>query len=111
MEKLKTIYASAYAATISVIVTTVVTLAAELSHDFKTRLAGFTGHHWVTKSWLVIIVFALSFIFVRSVTKSPDPARTRLLLSILALAIILGSLVILGFYGYEFFIPPYFLYS
>jgi len=103
MDKLRSIHASAYAASAGVVVTVILTLAAELSESFKTWLAVFTGHHWVSKSWVSIIIFAIFFIFVRASNKNPDSIQTRKSLFILELAIIAGFIIILGFFTLEFF--------
>lgn len=102
MDKLKSIYASAYSATITVAVIVVVTIGAELSAAFKTWLAGFTGHHWVTKSLLSLIVFAVFYFVFRMIGKSASAEKTRRALVLLQIAVILGFAAILGFYIYEF---------
>ena len=103
MDKLKSIYASAYSATVTVAVIAAVTIGAELSADFKTWLAGFTGHHWITKSLLTLIVFGVFYGLFRLLGKSASEIRTQRALIMLQAFIILGFLVILGFYIYEFF--------
>ncbi len=102
MNKLTSIFASAYSATITIIVVTLLTIGAELAPKFKTWLADFTGHHWVTKSWASLIVFILFFLVFR-LAKNVTPEQTKKALWTLEIAIILGSLAILGFYMYEFF--------
>lgn len=103
MDKLKSIYASAYAATLTIVAVVVMTIGAEFSVPFKDWLAGFTGHHWVTKSWLSIIVFVLVFSVWRFILKSVNEVQTKKALTTLQLVAILGYLAILGFYMYEFF--------
>ena len=106
MEKLKSIYASAYSTVITIAVVVAVTIGAELSAAFKSWLAGFTGHHWVTKSLLSIIVFA-AFYFVFYLSTSQDDRlvkRARRALILLQISIIVGFVAILGFYIYHFFV-------
>ena len=103
MDKLKSIYASANSASITIAVVTIVTIGAELSAEFKTLLAGFTGHHWVTKSWLSVIIFALFFGLFWFMEKSVSPAKAKRALSILQVVTIVGFFLILGFYVYHFF--------
>jgi predicted Co/Zn/Cd cation transporter (cation efflux family) len=104
MNKLKSIYASAYSATISIIIVVAVTIGAELSPSFKSWLAGFTGHHWVTKSWISILVFIL-FLFIFRLTGKPvNASQARRSIFLLQFVAILGFFAILGFYFYEFFV-------
>ena len=103
MNKLKSIYASAYSASISIVVVVAMTIGAELSVPFKNWLAGFTGHHWITKSWISIIVFVISFCIFQFAGKMANEFQTKKALSILEYVSILGFLSILLFYIYEFF--------
>ncbi len=103
MDKLKPIRASAYSATITIVVVVAMTIGAELSVPFKNWLAGFTGHHWVTKSWISALVFVLFFCAFRFVGKSVNASQTRKSLNVLQIVTSLGFLSILGFYIYEFF--------
>lgn len=103
MDKLKSIYASAYSAAVTIVAVVAVTVGAELSMPFKNWLAGLTGHHWVTKSWLSLIVFILIYCILRAFVKSPDALQTRKALFALVLVSILGFLATVGFYIYEFF--------
>jgi len=103
MNKLISIFASAYAATTSIILVVVVTLAAELSAPFKAWLAGFTGHHWVTKSWVALVAYILVFGYLKLTVKSAAESQTRASIFRLEMATVLGFVIILGFYLYEFF--------
>ena len=103
MEKLKAIYVSSWSAMASIVTMVVVTVASEFSVPFKNWLASFTGHHWVTKSWLSVIVFVLMFGVLRVSFKTVDATKTKHALMALQLSAVLGFLVILGFYTYEFF--------
>ena len=103
MDKLKSIYASAYSTTITIAIVVGLTIGAELSAPFKAWLATFTGHHWVTKSWISIITFVLFFIIFKLAKKSINESQIRTALTILQIFIILGFIAILGFYMYEFF--------
>lgn len=105
MNKLRSIYASAYSAAITIATVTAITIGAELSVPFKNWLAAFTGHHWITKSWISVLVFALFFGIFRSAGKSANESRTRKALLVLEIFAVLGFLIILGFYVYEFFAP------
>lgn len=102
MNKLNSIFASASAATTSIVLVVVMTLAAELSAPFKAWLAAFTGHHWVTKSWVALIVYILVFGFLKLTAKSATESQTRQAVFRLEMATVLGFVIILGFYLYEF---------
>lgn len=103
MNKLKSIYASACAAALTIVAVVAMTIGAELSAPFKGWLAGFTGHHWVTKSWASVLIFVAFFCIFRVMKKSPDESQTGKALVLLEVAAVLGFLAILGFYSYEFF--------
>ena len=104
MEKLKSIYASAYSSVITIIIVTGLTIGTELSTPFKDWLASFTGHHWISKSWVSIIVFVLFFLIFRAIKKSVNEKQTQIALNTLQIFIVLGFLAILGFFIYEFII-------
>lgn len=98
----KLIYSSAISALISVATVTAVTIWAELLPGFKNFLAGITGHHWVTKSLMVIILFPLVLGIVRGLSRGEvSDKRVAASLWILITAVIVGFVTILGFYvGY-----------
>lgn len=102
MDKLRSIYASAYAAVASIIAVIAITVAAEFSVPFKTWVAGFTGHHWITKSWLSVIVFIVFFILFRVAKRSANEIQTRRALFALELTAIIGFIFLLGFFVFEF---------
>ena len=102
MDKLKSIYASAYSAALTIITVVAITIGAELSVPFKNWLAGFTGHHWVTKSWISLLVFILFFGIFKFRKTSADESRTKRALLALQVFAVLGFIAILGFYIYEF---------
>ena len=102
MDKLKSIYASAYSASITIVVVVAVTTLGELSAPFKNWLTGFTGHHWITKSWLSLIIFALCYGVFRITRPSVNESQTNKALLVLEVITILGFLAILGFFVYEF---------
>ncbi len=102
MEKIKSIYASAYSSVITIVGVVVLTVWSELSTPFKDWLASFTGHHWLTKSWASIIVFALFFIIFRFNNVVVTPYHARKALVILEVFVVLGFVAILGFDLYVF---------
>lgn len=102
MEKLKSIYISSYSAVVTIVVIVVVTVATELSVSFKNWLASFTGHHWVTKSWLSVITFALLLVVLHFSIKNVDAIKTKRAIMALEIMAVLGFIVLLGFFTYEF---------
>ncbi len=104
MEKLKSIYSSAYASALTIILVVFMTIGAELSSTFKAWLTSFTGHHWVTKSWASICFFTVFFILFSVTTKSVNEIKTKKALDLLQIFIVLGFLVIFFFYLYEFIV-------
>lgn len=103
MNKLRAIYSSACSAIISIVVTTAVTVGMEFSWPPKAWLASFTGHHWVTKSWLSLIVFVLFFLIFWGLGKNISQEKVKKALAALNIVAILGFLVILLFFIFEFF--------
>lgn len=61
MQKLRIIVASSIASIASIVFVTVITIWAELSAPLKGSLQALTGHHWVTKSIGMMIVYAFVF--------------------------------------------------
>src|SRR3989344_3182743 len=102
MDKLKSIYASAYAACVSIIAVVAMTVGTEFSPAFKTWLAAFTGHHWESKSWASIIIFAIFFIIFRFTSHTVSPAQTKRALTTLEAFVVLGFVGLLAFFIYEF---------
>jgi len=102
MKESKSIYASAVASITAIAVVVAVTIGGELSVPFKSWLKSFTGHHWTTKSWLSLIVFVVGFLIIRSLIKEPDAVRTRRSILLLIATAILGSVVLVGFFVFEY---------
>ncbi len=103
MDKLRSIYASAYSASITIFAVSVITIIGDLNAQFKNWLASFTGHHWVTKSWISVILFVLLFVVIRIAAKNPNEARTKTSIVTLEIVSVLGFVALLVFYFYEFF--------
>ena len=104
MSKTKLIYSSAISASVSIVAVTAVTIWAELAPGFKNFLAGITGHHWITKSLMVIILFPLVLGLVRGLCRGEisDKQTARSLWSLIVITI-LGFVAILGFYVWHYF--------
>lgn len=100
----KLIYSSAVSASINIVVVTVVTIWAELAPAFKNNLAAITGHHWITKSFLVIILFPviLGLMYKFSPREITDKKIAQSLWVLIA-ATGIGFVAILGFFLWHFF--------
>ncbi len=96
---MKRIRSMSFATSITVIAITLVTVFAELSEGFKNVLKAITGHHWITKSLLSVIIFFGVYFFVkRSDDKVDALAESWKVIWITLLA----SLVLFGFFLWEF---------
>ena len=89
-----------YAAIVSMVVMTVVTILAELIDPLMKLLAGATGHHWVTKNILSIVIFV---IVLAATSKGPsaekDSAKGLIWTGIAA---VVCSFAILAFFVIDF---------
>lgn len=101
---MKNIFASAWAAVISIVLTVIVTIAGDLNAPFKEWLKGFTGHHWVTKSWLSLIAFIICFAAIRAFVRLPSAQLARRAVNTLAIAACVGVATLIAFYLYEYLI-------
>ncbi|OGN05696.1 MAG: hypothetical protein A2746_00550 [Candidatus Yanofskybacteria bacterium RIFCSPHIGHO2_01_FULL_44_22] len=62
MKKIKLVFASALAASLTAVLIAAMTIGGELSPAFKNFLAGLSGHHWVSKSFISVIFFAAALV-------------------------------------------------
>ncbi len=89
------------AAVVTIIVVTVVTLLGELSKPIMAALTYPTGHHWITKNFLSVIVFlvvlALASRGPQAAEKSPVNTGAKTLLWP-AITTVVCSAVLLGFF-------------
>ncbi len=67
--------------------------------DGMTRL---TGHHWLTHSAISILLFVvLGAVFARTLGGSGKETSAKRLINVLLSGIVLGGLIIVGFYLFE----------
>ena len=100
----KLIYSSAIAASVNIIAVTVVTIWAELVPGFKSVLASLTGHHWITKSLMVVVLFPVVLWLVRGLSRGEiTDERTAKSLWALIIITVIGFVVILGFFVWHYF--------
>lgn len=102
MNTLKSISSAVISGIITIPLMTAIIIAAELSAPLKGWLKGFTGHHWITKSWIVVIAFVAIFIIVRLMARDPDQSRLRgKVLSFVVMGVAC-SVILLSFYIFEY---------
>ena len=98
MNRIKLIYASAWAATASVVFVVLVTIYGEFAAPFKNWLAALSGHHWTTKSILSVLIYLLAAGIIYAVRKEVAPEEAKRSLGYLFWAVIAGALALLGFF-------------
>lgn len=81
----------------------VITIAGELYSPLKDLLREEHYHHWVGKGIWSSIAFVLASIVYFFGFKSIGEGRTPKLLKILSWMLLLGTLILLAFFIYEFF--------
>ena len=98
----KLAYSSSISATLTVIVIVVVTIWGELSPVFKSFLKSFTGHHWLTKSVLSLLVYFAGLAVFYLLPKNIGPHAVRRGLIFLILVALAGSLAIFLFFVWHY---------
>ena len=98
----KEIHAMAKASMAAFIFIAAATMLAELSAGFKGFLTTTFGHHWVGKSILSIVVFALVYYYFSSHKGNPNQHVDAMATAKqVALVAVLAGLVVFGFYLWE----------
>lgn len=78
---------------VSIGIVTLITIIGEFSEAFKNGLKAMTGHHWVTKSIIGIVVFVILSIILGFAIKTDNENSGKYIWSTFGVA--LGSAVIL----------------
>lgn len=86
----------------SILATVAVTIGGELSVSFKDWLKSFTGHHWLTKSFLSLIVFALVFLLVNFYTREANAKKVKFSIFLLIIFALIGAAALVGFFIFEY---------
>ena len=86
-------------AILTIILTVFMTVYSEINADFKNLLASLLGHHWVTKSVIVVVFF---FILANLIRVKPNEKTSLGLINNVLITTILGFFVILGYYIWHF---------
>ncbi|OGN27340.1 MAG: hypothetical protein A2941_01840 [Candidatus Yanofskybacteria bacterium RIFCSPLOWO2_01_FULL_49_17] len=99
---LRIIYSSSVGATIAVIFIAVITIWAELSPALKAALKTLSGHHWLTKSIAIVIVYILVSFLVHLFVRDPSVVKVRRSLYMLISTTVLAGIAILGFFVWHY---------
>lgn len=99
------LFSSIIGALLALIFVVAITIASELLPDVKTWLKNLSGHHWISKSILSMVIYAGGFLLVLPFQKNISPAGLKQVLVLLILATVLGSIALLGFYTWHYIAP------
>lgn len=88
----------------TVVFIVVVTIVGELWSPLKTLLKEAHHHHWVGKGVWSVITFVVVGIGYFLIVRNSSETTTNKLLKRLALTLVLGTLILLAFFSYKFFI-------
>ena len=102
MNKLRLIYASAKAASLSIVVAVFMTIYSELSVGFKNALKSFSGHHWTTKSIVTIALYVVALLIFFFIYKTPSDMQVKKSVRRLIIYAMLGAFAILGFFIWHY---------
>lgn len=103
MKHFRLIFSSAMGASVAIVFAVAVTIWGELSVPFKNWLTQFSGHHWVTKSIFVMVIYGIAMAYVHNVVKNPGPTKVALALNRLTLVSLLGAAVLVLFFLWHFY--------
>jgi len=90
---MKNIKALSISSIVSIGIVTLITLIGEFSEAFKNGIAALTGHHWVTKSIIGMVVFVILSIILGYTIKPDNENSAKYIWSTFGVA--LGSSVVL----------------
>ena len=88
----------------AIITTSLITfmaIYAELSKGFKDFLVSLSGHHWVSKGIISLVVFFGLTIIISAIIKG-EKEMNEWLNYLFILIVLLGSIAIFGFFVFEF---------
>lgn len=102
MKNLKLIYTSSWAASLTIVLTAIITIWGELSPALKGILKDFTGHHWVSKSLLVVLVYLIGLFVFYFILREITPAALRKSLVYLSLLTIIAILAVFLFFVWHY---------
>ena len=86
-------------AILTMLLIAVMTVAAELSKNFKDFLKNLLGHHWTSKGIIALAFFILAYLILR---RTNNEISNKNLISTVILTIVF-ALIIFLFYVFEYF--------
>ncbi|MBI2610106.1 hypothetical protein HYW53_02930 [Candidatus Giovannonibacteria bacterium] len=98
----KLVYASAVAASLTIVFVTVITIWAEFSVPLKGYLKSLSGHHWVTKSYGSLIVYFLGLMIFYAFAQNLNEKSAGRAIVWAIWSAILGSIALTGFFILHF---------
>lgn len=76
-----------------------ITLYSEMSDSFHTFLTNLTWHHWVSKSIIAIVLFALLSMIFKGSEDSESVLKSS---KFLVVSVVLGGLIIFGYFVFHY---------
>lgn len=98
MKNIKLIYSSSIASTFAIIFAVVITIWGEFSLPLKNSLKDFSGHHWVSKSIFVMLIYFISLGVFYVIPKTIGPKTIHRALTSLIVITVAGILTIFLFF-------------
>ncbi len=86
---------------LTTVLITFMTVYAELNTVFKDFLKNLTGHHWTSKGVIALVFFVVSYLILKQFSSTNNDSKK--MIDLVIISALLGSLVIFGFFAYEFF--------
>lgn len=77
MRGLRLIYASAWSAALAITLVVILTIGGELFTTLKGFLKALSGHHWISKSLLMALVYLIGTGLIYLIVPQVDPKRLR----------------------------------
>ena len=84
-----------YAGIVAMIVTAVITILGEVAHPLMKLLTALSGHHWVTKNFLSVIVFVVVLVLT---SRGPSEDTSPKVLIWIPVTGVLCALAMLAFF-------------
>lgn len=98
MNKLRLIYASAIGAKLAIFFAVVITIWAESAPGLKAWLKNLTGHHWTSKSYLTLLLYALVFGYVYYTVRNVNASKVSKALNHLMAFAVIGTVALVAYF-------------
>ena len=104
MKSIKLVFSSIISSIVAVIFITIITIGGELSVPLKNWLKNLTGHHWVSKGVIMLLIYVISLGIFYLIFKNLTTNSINKALKILNWLVVLGVLAILGFFTWHYLV-------